>query len=148
VIIYKKFEPEYSQQVSNLLAQLGYNASEKELPDRIKKISENEKGIVFIALENERVVGCVHTMIITRLAEGSCGEIVSLVVDESVRGKGIGKHLIEESVAWLEARRIIKLRVRCNTVREEAHKFYNHLGFAERKSQKVFEKIFKINSEI
>jgi GNAT superfamily N-acetyltransferase len=140
VINYKKFEPEYSRQVSNLLTQLGYNVSNEELPNRIEKISDNDRGIVFIALKDEQVIGCVHTMIVTRLAEGTCGEIVSLVVDESIRGNGIGKHLIEEAVDWLKARGLIKLRVRCNSIREEAHKFYHHLGFSEKKSQKVFEK--------
>lgn len=87
MIAYKVFEENYSQQVSELLQQLGYNVNKKELPDRIEKICDNDKGIVFVAVLDNKIVGCVHTTIVTRLAEGTGGEIVSLVVDESIRGK-------------------------------------------------------------
>lgn len=140
MIVCKEFEEKYSEQVVVLLGQLGYKVPEIELPKRVEKIREHNKGVLLIAIKDDRVVGCVHTMIVTRLAEGTCGEIVSLVTDESVRGQGIGKQLIEESIRWLKEREQIRLRVRCNSIREEAHKFYNHLGFIEKKSQKVFEK--------
>ncbi len=141
MIYYKIFSEEYSDQVSELLSQLGYNVSKVELPYRISKICEDKKGLVFLAFKSDKVVGCVHTMIVARLAEGICGEIVSLVVDKSVRNEGIGKGLINQSIQWLKQNGISKLRVRCNSIRNDAHKFYNHLGFTEKKSQKVFEKL-------
>lgn len=140
MILTKKFENIYSEQVSGLLNQVGYNVDKDELPDRIQKIRENDKGTVFLAVAEEKVVGCIHTMIVPRLAEGTCGEVVSLVVDESMRGKGIGKLLLDKSINWLKSRGQTKVRIRCNTIREEAHKFYSHLGYTEKKSQKVFEK--------
>lgn len=140
MIVCKEFEEKYTEKVSQLLSQLGYKVSVDELPNRIKSIRENNKGTVLIALEEEKVVGCIHTMVVSRLAEGTCGEVVSLVVDRSARGKGIGKFLLEESINWLKVRGQTKVRIRCNTIREEAHKFYSHLGYTEKKSQKVFEK--------
>ena len=140
MIVCKEFEEKYVEQVSSLLSQLGYNVNVDELPNRIKSIRENNKGTVLLAIEEEKVVGCIHIMIVSRLAEGTCGEVVSLVVDESMRGKGIGKFLLEESIKWLKERGQTKVRIRCNSIREEAHKFYSHLGYTEKKSQKVFEK--------
>lgn len=140
MIICKEFEDKYAEQVSHLLNQLGYNVGSDELPYRIENIRENDKGVVFLVLEEEKVIGCIHTMIVSRLAEGTCGEVVSLVVDESTRGKGTGKLLLDESINWLKMRGQTKVRIRCNTTREEAHKFYSHLGYTEKKSQKVFEK--------
>lgn len=140
MIVCKEFEEKYAEQVSSLLNQLGYKVGSVELPNRIENIRENNKGTVLLAFEEEKVVGCIHTMIVSRLAEGTCGEVVSLVVDESARGKGIGKLLLDESINWLKARGQTKVRIRCNTIREEAHKFYSHLGYTEKKSQKVFEK--------
>lgn len=140
MIVCKEFEDKYAERVSRLLSQLGYSVNSDELPNRIENIRENGKGTVFLALENEKVLGCIHTMVVSRLAEGTCGEVVSLVVDESARGKGIGKLLLDESISWLKTRGQTKVRIRCNTIREEAYKFYLHLGYTEKKSQKVFEK--------
>jgi len=140
MIVCKEFEDKYAKQVTRLLNQLGYNVGSDELPNRIESIRENDKGIVFLAIEEEKIVGCTHTMVVSRLAEGTCGEVVSLVVDESMRGKGIGKFLLKESTNWLKERGQTKVRIRCNSIREEAHKFYSHLGYTEKKSQKVFEK--------
>ena len=140
MIVCREYEDKYAEQVSRLLNQLGYNVIEDELPNRIESIRENNKGAVFLAIEEKKVIGCIHTMVVSRLAEGTCGEVVSLVVDESARGKGIGKLLLDESISWLKTRGQTKVRIRCNTIREEAHKFYLHLGYTEKKSQKVFEK--------
>ncbi len=142
MIVCKEFEAKYAEQVSRLLNQLGYNVSSDELPTRTESIRENNKGTVFLAIEEEKVLGCIHTMVVSRLAEGTCGEVVSLVVDEYMRGKGIGKFLLEKSINWLKERGQTKVRIRCNAIRDEAHKFYSHLGYTEKKSQKVFEKAF------
>ncbi|MBI3125939.1 MAG: GNAT family N-acetyltransferase [Ignavibacteriales bacterium] len=140
MIVCRECEDKYAEQVSQLLGQLGYNVGSDELPNRVENIRENDKGVVFLALEEEKVLGCIHTMVVSRLAEGTCGEVVSLVVDESARGKGIGKFLLGESINWLKERGQTKVRIRCNAIRDEAHKFYSHLGYTEKKSQKVFEK--------
>ena len=65
---------------------------------------------------------------------------MSLVVDESYRGKGIGKKLIDTAADWLKQKGEKTLRIRCNVIRDETHKFYEHLGFIEKKKQKIFEK--------
>ncbi|KAF0142912.1 MAG: N-acetyltransferase GCN5 [Stygiobacter sp.] len=140
MIVCREFEDKYAERVSRLLNQLGYSVNSDELPNRIENIRENGKGTVFLALEDEKVLACIHTMVVSRLAEVTCGEVISLVVDESARGKGIGKFLLGESINWLKTRGQTKVRIRCNTIWEEAHKFYLHLGYTEKKSQKVFEK--------
>jgi GNAT superfamily N-acetyltransferase len=131
-------------EVSELLIQLGYNVSTEELINRIEKITELGKGTVFVAKdETNKIIGCVHALLDVRLAGGNFGEVVSLVVDEGFRGKGIGKKLIGEAEAWLRQKGEKRLRIRCNAIRNETHKFYEHLGFVEKKSQKIFEKIIE-----
>ena len=130
--------------VRNLLLQLGYKKTEDELNKIVDKINNDTNSILFIAQDDvEGIVGCVHVLIETRLAEGTFGEIVSLVVDEKLRGNGIGKMLINEAVTWLRNTGMYRLRIRCNAIRKETHKFYADLGFIEEKSQKVFEKIIE-----
>ena len=129
------------EKVSKLLLQLGYKATPYDLKIRIERINSHEKGNVFVAeTDSNEIIGCVQALIDTRFAGGSFGEIVSLVVDESYRGKGIGKKLIDTAADWLKQKGEKTLRIRCNVIRDETHKFYEHLGFIEKKKQKIFEK--------
>ena len=75
-----------------------------------------------------------------RLAEGIYAEIVSLIVSEKARGKGIGKALIKEAEKWA-TKRVDKIRVRANEIRQYAHAFYINQGFKYAKTQKVFIKM-------
>ena len=54
-----------------------------------------------------------------------------------MHGKGIGKGLVNTAVAYLKTKKLNRIRVRCNSLRDEAHKFYEHIGFVENKFQKV-----------
>ncbi|NYS61246.1 hypothetical protein [Vreelandella salicampi] len=78
---YRKYKPEDLQTLVLLMAQLGYDHSEKTLLDNIVALRE-KGGEVFVAEVAGTVRGCVSAIIDVRLAEGVKGEIVSLVVSE------------------------------------------------------------------
>ena len=73
-----------------------------------------------------------------RIASASFVEIGGIVVDSDIRNKGIGKALIVEAKNWAVAKNI-KLRVRCDSRREDTHRFYTSTGFKKLKNQDVFE---------
>lgn len=122
--------------VKSLLYELGYAVTEEELHKSIQAIQQRD-GVIFVADLNKQVIGCICSIIDTRLAEGVYGEIVSLIVFEKFRGYGAGKRLVEASEKWL-CKRVNKIRVRANEIRTDAHSFYSRLGFKETKNQKVF----------
>jgi predicted N-acetyltransferase YhbS len=141
VIIFRKIKLGDVEGIESLMEQLGYKVSRSELVKRIGIIIKNDDSAAFVAQNDKgKVIGCLQILITVRLAEGNYGEIVSLVVDQNERGNGIGAKLIEESITWLSGKGYPKIRVRCNTIRLEAHKFYKKLGFTEKKTQKIFEK--------
>jgi GNAT superfamily N-acetyltransferase len=78
-------------------------------------------------------------LIANRLAEGRYGEIASLVVDADQRSRGIGAGLVRAAAEWLQDRGMDRMRVRCNSRRERAHRFYERFGFQLTKTQKVFD---------
>jgi GNAT superfamily N-acetyltransferase len=121
-----------------LLAQLGYNLDEAEIAKNVGAIRKHG-GEVFVARMRGDVVGCVGAIIDVRLAGGLNGEIVSLVVLESMRGRGIGKRLVDVAEAWLAAF-VSRIRLRANARRVDAHRFYTDAGYQEEKTQKVFQK--------
>ena len=74
------------------------------------------------------------------LASGEQAELVGLVVDEALRGRGIGAALVTAAEAWARERGLARLRVRSNVTREATHSFYRRLGYEEVKRQVVFRK--------
>ena len=126
--------------IAHLLHQLGYPTTPESVRVRVAELLERNDSAVLVA-ENDhrRVIGCAHVLIDHRLAEGRRGEISSIVVDDRLRSSGTGAMLVQAAAAWLKSRGVGRLRVRCNAVRDRAHRFYDKLGFRQSKQQKVFD---------
>ena len=121
-----------------LMAQLGYHHTERSLSENICAVQESG-GEIFVADSMGKVHGCICAILDIRLAAGINGEIVSLVVDNSVRGQGVGKSLVAKAESWL-MQKTNSLRVRANSVRSDAHDFYQSLGYSLSKTQSIFTK--------
>lgn len=60
---------------------------------------------------------------------GPVGRVTALVVDTRVRGRGIGRALMEASERWAAERGCVLLEVTSNQRRVDAHTFYEGLGY-------------------
>ena len=74
--------------------------------------------------------------------EGTFGEIIALVISSTHRRKGIGRQLVRKAEEWIFAREK-KIRVRSNILRDEAHSFYQALGYTPSKTQTLYIKTNK-----
>ena len=128
-----------AQEIYLLSNQLGYANNFDLLLDRVKRIITLQDHAVFVAKIEDQIVGWLHCLVCLRVESPLFVEVTGLVVDENVRGKQIGKHLIQASKDWSRNQDIFQLRIRCNVIRTESHKFYEALGFVSNKEQKVFE---------
>ena len=124
--------------LQRLMSELGYSVGLEALGRNIREIIGRD-GEIIVAEKDGAVVGSVCVLMDVRLAEGAYAEIVSLIVSETARGKGIGKALVKEAEAWT-INRVDKIRVRANIIRSAAHAFYQSQGYEEKKTQKVFVK--------
>ena len=124
--------------VNYLMHELGYPLDEEDLLFNINLIHQR-KGIIFVAEVDGSVVGCLSVVINAGMAEGIFGEIVSLIVSKDYRGSGIGTCLIKHAESWLKPQVKI-IRIRANSIRLKAHKFYKSLGYKEIKTQILFVK--------
>jgi len=129
---------EDSQAISELVSQLGTSIDKDSVAGQIESIISNPDHFAFVAELNNKVVGYIHYFIALRLTTKPFIEICGLVVDRKERRKGIAKLLINKIDT--NSNDIEKIRVRCNTKREDAHKFYYSLGFSLSKEQKIFER--------
>jgi GNAT superfamily N-acetyltransferase len=118
------------------MQELGYSVKLTELSNNIREIYK-KGGEIFVAEKYGEAVGSICVLMDARLAEGVYAEIVSLIVSEKEQGKGIGKKLVKEAEAWA-SKRVNKIRVRANEIRNSAHTFYKNQGYEEIKTQKIF----------
>lgn len=124
--------------IARLSDQLGYPASRAEIEDRLGRLGGRPDHAVFVAERAGEVAGWVHVFVPLHLESAGHAEIGGLVVDERWRGQGIGEGLVARAESWTRAQGINGLRVRSNVVRERAHRFYERLGYARRKTSAVF----------
>lgn len=132
-----------SGSIAELSDQLGYRSGDQVTRERLAKILNHEDHCVFVALEGETVAGWIHGFYSRRVESDAFVEIGGLVVDTTFRKKGIGKLLVDETEKWARTRGCKKVRVRCNTIREETHIFYRRIGFEINKEQKIFDRKLK-----
>jgi GNAT superfamily N-acetyltransferase len=137
-LTYQKLDITDCFKLKPLIHQLGYDIDANDIEANITEIRERQ-GEVFVAKIDDELIGCVNAIIDVRLAAGTTGEIVTLVVLEEYRGMGVGKTLVATAEAWL-AERVTTIRVRTNSIRTAAHQFYLGAGYQELKTQKIFKK--------
>lgn len=135
----RKAEPKDAAPIAELSNQLGYQTSIDQTQHRLSEVLSNPDHCVYVVLDADRIIGWIHGFYALRVESGSFVEIGGMVVDETFRRKGIGKMLVQHIIEWAHSKKSKKIRVRCNTVRKDTHQFYQNIGFAETKEQKIFD---------
>jgi GNAT superfamily N-acetyltransferase len=96
-----------------------------------------------VVIDDKTVVGWIHGFHSLTVEYDPCVEIGGLVIDINHRRKGIGQMLVNEVIAWSRSIGMNRIRVRSNTIRNDAHSFYLGIGFIQIKEQKVFDLLLK-----
>jgi GNAT superfamily N-acetyltransferase len=125
--------------VNRLSVQLGYALAVDQTAEQIKSITAAADHIAFVASENDTIIGWIHAFKSLYIESLPFVEVGGLIVDEKYRGKGVGKALMEHVKDWCMQQGIFRIRLRSQTKRLDAHKFYQALGFEVIKEQKVFQ---------
>ena len=132
-----------SESITELSNQLGYKSKNSDIQERLKIILENAENCVYVAIENGKILGWIHGFYSLRIESEFFVEIGGLVVDENYRKCGIGKKLVDKITDWTKLKNCEKVKVRCNVIRKESHRFYENIGFEINKEQKIFNKHLK-----
>jgi len=134
----RQMSSEDAAAVAGLCSQLGYPLSSHQILQNINAVHASKDHDAFVAIYDSHVVGWIGLAQVIMIESLPFCEINGLVIDETHRGKGIGKLLLERAKQWAKEKGNDTLRLRCNVKRTEAHEFYRHLGFQETKKQTVF----------
>ncbi|HVE32930.1 MAG TPA: GNAT family N-acetyltransferase [Gemmatimonadaceae bacterium] len=116
--------------IASLCGQLGYPTPAEAVASRMDRLREGGQARVVVAVDGDSTVG-LATIHLRHMInhEAPIGQLTLLVVDERVRGQGVGRLLVAESEAWARARGCKRFVVTTALRRTEAHAFYEKLGF-------------------
>ncbi|RPH50464.1 MAG: GNAT family N-acetyltransferase [Desulfobacteraceae bacterium] len=88
---------------------------------------------LYVAVIKRRVVGTFAMLIMDNMAhKGARSAIIEdVVVDERLRGQGLGKKMILFAYGLCHEKGCYKMALTSNKNRKEAHRFYESLGFEQ-----------------
>jgi GNAT superfamily N-acetyltransferase len=120
--------PDDAAALARLITQLGYPSTAEQVATRLTAMSSDYKTIV--TEEDGVVTGMAGGMIALFVhCDGAYGRITALVVDQTMRGRGLGRALAAAIESWFIERGVTQVRVTSGLHREEAHRFYERLGY-------------------
>lgn len=131
ISIADRLTPSDLQQIETLLPQLSTTA--RFDPERVASLLEAQNADLFVARESGRIVG-MATLVTAPLITGWHGSIDDVVVDQSTRGRGIARLLLEAIIDESEQRGLSKLDLTSRPSRESALRLYESVGFVRRQT--------------
>jgi GNAT superfamily N-acetyltransferase len=118
-----------SADLAGLIAQLGHEATPDEVAERLAAMQTEGTAVLVADIEGV-AVGCLATAIMRTLHRPALvGRVSLLVVDEPVRGRGIGAALIRAAEEALAAQGCYMIEITSNFSWVDAHRFYERLGY-------------------
>ncbi len=95
---------------------------------QIEKIIQSEATHFFMALMDDKWVGCL-SLIIYDIPTGRKAYIEDVVVDDAFRGQGIGRALMEKAIDKAVEAKAKTVSLTSRPSREAANRLYQRLGF-------------------
>ena len=119
--------------IAPLLGQLGYPSTPQEVAARLLTMRQDGPAtVMWVAELDGSVVGVATGREFPglHLPAPICW-LTALVVDERVRGRGVGRRLVAEAEQWAKSRGSPRLSLTSAVHRKEAHQFYINLGYQQ-----------------
>ncbi len=118
-----------SAALASLVTQLGHEATPGEAAERLAAMQDDGIAVLVAELDGA-VVGCLATSVMRTLHRPApVGRVSLLVVDEPMRGRGIGEVLIREAEQVLASQGCYMVEITSNFRWVDAHRFYERLGY-------------------
>jgi GNAT superfamily N-acetyltransferase len=131
-LVIRDVQPRDSDQMAELLTQLGYPSTSEEVTRRLAYWRSDRMSVILVAEQSGRLVGCLSLHAIPYLERtGRWARIESLVVDKSARGLGTGRALVVAAEHAARRWNCLTMEVTSLRTRTDAHGFYERLGYTD-----------------
>ena len=119
---------------------LKHETDSAALQQRIQELSGNDSYYIAVYEDDHshRVLGFIQAERYNLLYGENGWNIIALAVDPEAQRQGIGKKLLHALEGKALDEKYTFIRLNCNIVREEAHAFYETMGYTCDKTQKRF----------
>jgi GNAT superfamily N-acetyltransferase len=120
-----------AEDIARLLEQLGYPAAASAIPSRLERLAVVGDR-VFVAEVEGRAVGLAHLQVTPALErERPAAKIGALIVEETQRSRGVGRALVDAVEQEARARGCGLMFLTSSERRDDAHTFYERVGFEQ-----------------
>jgi N-acetylglutamate synthase-like GNAT family acetyltransferase len=127
--------------VCELSRQLGYELDIGQFFGRLSMISQNSNHSLWVADSAETgVVGFIHLEKTVQLVSEPRLEVMALVISKKMRGTGLGKRLMKYAESFAKSEDLNEVTLTTNIKRDDAHAFYEKLGFIRAKTSHRYTK--------
>ena len=99
--------------------------------DHLERIVRSDSCSLLLARDGEEIVGSL-TLVIFLIPTGSRAWIEDVVVDSSVRGKGVGEALNRKALEIARDSGAVTVDLTSRPSREAANRLYQRIGFVKR----------------
>ncbi len=115
--------------VGTLLDQLGYPLGRREVERRFEAVTRAPAHCLLVAEADGAVRGLVHVFARPALEKPPEAIVQALVIDETVRGTGVGRELMAAAEGWAREQGFGTVAVATQVARDDANAFYGQLGY-------------------
>ncbi len=113
-----------------LMCELGYETTSAEMSQRLKSILSDPRYGTFVAEIDNEIRGMIGTLTHASHEHNDLsGKILALVVSGKRRQSGVGRALVAAAEKDFASRNITRITLTTRFEREEAHQFYEALGY-------------------
>jgi ribosomal protein S18 acetylase RimI-like enzyme len=119
-------------ELAALACELGYKTTTAEMESRLVSILRDPRYKTLVARKDEKICGMIGTFSASSyLHNDLSGRIIALVVSTDSRRCGIGAELVAAAEKDFAQRGIKRVTLTTRFEREEAHQFYEKLGYEQ-----------------
>jgi ribosomal protein S18 acetylase RimI-like enzyme len=116
--------------LAELMCELGYETTQLEMQTRMERIAADERYRTFVAVRDGKVCGMIGTLTCPSYEHNDPGgRILALATSSAMRRRGTGRALIAAAEEDFAQRGIKRVALNTRLAREDAHKFYESLGY-------------------
>jgi ribosomal protein S18 acetylase RimI-like enzyme len=116
--------------LAGLMCELGYETTKSEMRMRMEQIAVDERYRTFVAMHDGKVCGMIGTVASLSYEHNDPGgRILAVATLSTMRRRGIGRALIATAEKDFAERGVGRVALNTQLTREDAHKFYESLGY-------------------
>ena len=118
--------------INGLLPQLSKSSQPMNM-DRLSELVKSDNTFLFVASKEGQVLGML-SLVVLKIPTGNKAWVEDVVVDQSARGKGLGKSLMNHALEDAKKRGVKSIDLTSRPSRESANKLYQNLGYEIRET--------------